>query len=257
MNLLYKDENKIIKPAETILQHWFLQTRKKDPKVNMALSSEPSSSLLKPIPGSYGIPILGAIRDRHDFLYHQGRDKFFATRIQKYHSTVIRTNMPPGPFVSSDPRVIALLDGVSFPILFDNNKVEKLNVFEGTFMPSTAFTGGHRVCAYLDTRESKHALLKRFFLNALAARKDAVVPLFRNCLHESFCEIEDQLNKNHEADFNTVFNNASFNFLFRLLCDNKDPSHTILGSKVSAVVSFLHVLMHYIPNSILVLRSLT
>ncbi|QCE08352.1 allene oxide synthase 3-like [Vigna unguiculata] len=203
----------------------------------MALSSEPSSSLLKPIPGSYGIPILGAIRDRHDFLYHQGRDKFFATRIQKYHSTVIRTNMPPGPFVSSDPRVIALLDGVSFPILFDNNKVEKLNVFEGTFMPSTAFTGGHRVCAYLDTRESKHALLKRFFLNALAARKDAVVPLFRNCLHESFCEIEDQLNKNHEADFNTVFNNASFNFLFRLLCDNKDPSHTILGSKGPKLIS--------------------
>ncbi|BAT94052.1 hypothetical protein LR48_Vigan02g227300 [Vigna angularis] len=203
----------------------------------MALSSEASSSSLKPIPGRYGIPILGAIRDRHDFFYHQGRDKFFATRIRKYNSTVIRTNMPPGPFVSSDPRVIALLDGASFPLLFDNNKVEKLNVFEGTFMPSTAFTGGHRVCAYLDTREPKHAVLKGFFLNALAARKDAVVPLFRNCLHESFCEVEDQLNKNDEADFNSVFNDASFNFLFRLLCDNKDPSHTILGSKGPKLIS--------------------
>lgn len=207
----------------------------------MALSSESSPSSLKQIPGSYGIPILGAIRDRHDFLYHQGRDKFFATRIQKYNSTVIRTNMPPGPFVSSDPRVIALLDGASFPVLFDNRKVEKLNVFEGTFMPSTAFTGGHRVCSYLDTREPKHAFFKRFFLNALAARKDTVVPLFRNCLHESLCEIEDQLRKNDEADFNAVFDQASFNFLFRFFCDNKDPSQTILGSKVKCLC-FIEVL---------------
>jgi hydroperoxide dehydratase len=32
--------------------------------------------------------------------------------------------MPPGGFTAPDPKVIALLDGVSFPILFDNAKVE-------------------------------------------------------------------------------------------------------------------------------------
>ncbi|RDX76984.1 Allene oxide synthase 3, partial [Mucuna pruriens] len=186
---------------------------------------------LKPIPGSYGVPFFGAIRDRHDYFYNQGRDKFFATRIQQHKSTVIRTNMPPGPFISSDPRVIALLDGASFPILFDNDKVEKLNVLDGTFMPSTKFTGGHRVCAYLDTKEPNHALIKRFYLNVLVARKDTFVPLFRNCLQDSFAEIEDQLCKNDKADFNAIFSDASFNFIFRLLSDNKDPSHTNLGSK--------------------------
>ncbi|KAK7308542.1 hypothetical protein VNO77_42155 [Canavalia gladiata] len=187
---------------------------------------------LKTIPGSYGLPFLGPIRDRHDYFYHQGRDNYFASKIQTLNSTVIRTNMPPGPFISSDPRVIALLDGASFPILFDNDKVQKLNVLDGTFIPSTKFTGGHRVCAYLDTQEPNHSLIKRFFLDVLAARKADFIPLFRNCLQESFIEIEDQLSgKNDKADFNNTFSDASFNFMFRLLCDNKDPSQTEIGSQ--------------------------
>ncbi|KAK7308545.1 hypothetical protein VNO77_42158 [Canavalia gladiata] len=201
-------------------------------------SWDPSSSNqqqqlpLKPIPGSYGLPFFGPIGDRHDFFYHQGRDKFFATKIKTLNSTVIRTNMPPGPFISSDPRVIALLDGASFPILFDNAKVQKLNVFVGTFVPSTKLTGGQRVCAYLDTQEPNHTLIKSFFLDILASRKDDFIPLFRNCLQESFIEIEDQLSrKNDTADFNNTFSDASFKFMFRLLCDNKDPSQTELGSQ--------------------------
>ncbi|CAJ1932833.1 unnamed protein product [Sphenostylis stenocarpa] len=199
---------------------------------SMATSSSHSDHLpLKPIPGTYGLPFFGPIIDRHDYFYHEGRDNFFASRIRRYNSTVIRTNMPPGPFISSDPRVVALLDGASFPILFDNDRVQKLNVLDGTFMPSTKFTGSFRVCAYLDTAEPNHTLIKRFFLQALARRKDAFVPLFRNCLQESFAEIEDQLSKNAKADFNAVFSDASFNFIFRLFCDNKDPSQTNLGSK--------------------------
>ncbi|KAK7310371.1 hypothetical protein RJT34_07845 [Clitoria ternatea] len=193
---------------------------------------------VKQIPGSYGLPFLGAISDRHDFFYKQGRDKFFATRIQQHNSTVLRTNMPPGPLISSDPRVIALLDAVSFPTLLDNDKVEKLNVLDGTFMPSTNFTGGYRVCAYLDTREQNHTLLKRFFLQMLADRKDAFVPLFRNCLQEAFIEIQDQLSrKSGKADFNGVFTDASFNFIFRLLCDNKHPSLTNLASQGPKLVN--------------------
>ncbi|XP_027361674.1 allene oxide synthase 3-like [Abrus precatorius] len=198
----------------------------------MASSDRAKQLPLKPIPGSYGLPFFGAICDRHNYFYHQGRDNFFATKIQNLHSTVIRTNMPPGPFISSDPRVIALLDGASFPILFDNSKVEKLDVLDGTFMPSTKFTGGYRVCAYLDTQEPKHSVIKSFFLTLLAARKDSFVPLFRSCLQDSFIEIEDQLSgKNAEADFNAVLSDASFNFIFRLLCDNKNPSQTNLGSQ--------------------------
>ncbi|KAK7407746.1 hypothetical protein VNO78_09794 [Psophocarpus tetragonolobus] len=195
------------------------------------METAPSSLPLKPIPGSYGLPFLGPIRDRHDYFYHQGRDKFFSTRIQQLNSTVFRTNMPPGPFISSDPRVIVLLDAASFPILFDNRRVEKYNVLDGTFMPSTNFTGGYRVCAYLDTAEPKHALIKSFYLSFLAKRKDSFVPLFRNCLQEAFAGIEDQLCQNAKADFNATFSYASFNFIFRLFCDDTHPSNTNLASK--------------------------
>ncbi|QCD89379.1 hydroperoxide dehydratase [Vigna unguiculata] len=198
----------------------------------MSSSSSDADNLpLREIPGSYGLPFFGPIVDRHNYFYHEGRDKFFASRIHRHNSTVIRTNMPPGPFISSDPRVVALLDGTSFPVLFDNDKVQKLNVLDGTYMPSTKFTGGFRVCAYLDTAESNHKLIKGFFLQALARRKDVFLPLFRNCLSESFAEIEDQLSKNTKAGFNDVFSQASFNFMFRLFCDNKDPSQTNLASK--------------------------
>ncbi|XP_017426671.1 allene oxide synthase 3 [Vigna angularis] len=217
--------------------HYFTPTPKKSSLLSLILSSTMSSSSdsdhlpLRQIPGSYGLPFFGPIIDRHNYFYHEGRDKFFASRISRHNSTVIRTNMPPGPFISSDPRVIALLDGASFPVLFDNNKVEKFNVLDGTFMPSTKFTGGFRVCAYLDTAEPNHKLIKDFFLRALARRKDSFLPLFRNCLRESFAEIEDQLCKNTEAGFNDVFSQASFNFMFRLFCDDKDPSQTNLASK--------------------------
>ncbi|KAK7274111.1 hypothetical protein RIF29_15185 [Crotalaria pallida] len=198
----------------------------------MASSSSDKPQLpLKPIPGSYGLPFFGPISDRHDYFYHQGQDKFFATRIKQHNSTVIRTNMPPGPFISSNSKVIALLDASSFPILFDNSKVQKLNVLDGTFMPSTSFTGGHRVCAYLDTTEPNHATLKNFFINILISKKDTFVPLFRNTVSESFLEIEDQLSgKSRTANFNAAFGTAAFNFMFRLLCENKDPAETKLGS---------------------------
>ncbi|GLT64099.1 hypothetical protein SLA2020_366120 [Shorea laevis] len=160
--------------------------------------SPPSKLPLKPIPGNYGLPFLGPIKDRLDYFYNQGRESFFRTRINKYQSTVFRTNMPPGPFIASNSKVIAVLDALTFPILFDTSKVEKLNVFAGTFMPSTALTGGYRVCAYLDPSEPNHTRLKI-------------------------------IHKPAGADFNTLAENMSFNFVFRLFCDRK-PSDTKLGS---------------------------
>ncbi|KAL3597291.1 hypothetical protein D5086_008928 [Populus alba] len=100
---------------------------------------------LKPIPGSYGLPFFGAIKDRLDYFYNQGKDEFFSSRVEKYKSTVFKTNMPPGPFIAQNPRVIAVLDAISFPILFDTSKIEKFNVLDGTYLPSLSFTGGYRV----------------------------------------------------------------------------------------------------------------
>ncbi|CAJ1933413.1 unnamed protein product [Sphenostylis stenocarpa] len=204
----------------------------------MASSDTSNSKLpLKPIPGSYGLPFFGPLSDRHDYFYHQGSDKFFSERIRKYNSTVIRTNMPPGPFISSNPRVIALLDGVSFQILLDNAKVEKRDVLDGTFMPTTSFFGGYRPCAFQDTTEPSHALLKRFYLNLLASKHDSFLPLFRNNLAEHFTDLEDKLaGRSAKASFNTSVGSASFNFLFRLLT-GKDPTETKIGSDGPSLVT--------------------
>uniref|UniRef100_A0A0R0ID53 Uncharacterized protein n=1 Tax=Glycine max TaxID=3847 RepID=A0A0R0ID53_SOYBN len=61
-----------------------------------------------------------------------GRDEFCKSCIQKYQSTVFRTNMPPGPFLAPNPNVIVLLDVKTFPILFDNSKIDKKDVFTCT-----------------------------------------------------------------------------------------------------------------------------
>ncbi|GMY05893.1 allene oxide synthase 3-like [Fagus crenata] len=191
--------------------------------------SPPSDLPLKPIPGNYGLPFFGPIKDRLDFFYHQGKESFFQTRMHKYQSTVFRTNMPPGPFIASNPNVITLLDAISFPILFDTSKVEKLNVLDGTYMPSTAFTGGYRVCPFLDPSEPKHALLKRLFFTLLATLHDKFIPLFQNCLSELFINLEDQLSDKGKVYFNTLNDNMTFNFVLRLFCD-QNPSETRLGS---------------------------
>jgi hydroperoxide dehydratase len=56
-----------------------------------------------------------------DYFYNQGRDEYFKSKIQKYQSTVFRANMPPGPFIAPNPHVVVLLDGKSFPVLFDKS----------------------------------------------------------------------------------------------------------------------------------------
>ncbi|XP_030524990.1 allene oxide synthase 1, chloroplastic-like [Rhodamnia argentea] len=192
------------------------------------MSSPSSSNLpLKPIPGSYGLPFFGAIKDRLDYFYREGTDKFFRTRVQKYQSTVFRTNMVPGPFMAPNPKVVVLLDAVSFPVLFDTSKVEKRDVFVGTYMPSTDFTGGYRMCAYLDPSEPKHPVLKGLLLSTLATRHDKFIPVFRSSLSQLFIDLEDELSSKGKAYFNDYCNKMSFNYLTNLFCD-RSPSGTIL-----------------------------
>ncbi|KAK3420843.1 hypothetical protein EUGRSUZ_G00493 [Eucalyptus grandis] len=200
---------------------------------------------LEEIPGNYGFPFFGAIRDRLDYFYFQGRDEFFRHRMRKYQSTVFRVNMPPGPFISSNPKVVVLLDAISFPVLFDTSKVEKRNVLDGTYMPSTAFTGGHRACAFLDPSEPKHAAIKHWFLSLLAARRNVFIPTLRSCLSDLFVDLEDELSSKGKASFNSLNDKMSFNFVFKLLCDQK-PSSTILGTKGAAMFN-LWILLQLAP----------
>ncbi|XP_062018643.1 allene oxide synthase 3-like [Rosa rugosa] len=208
------------------------------------MSSSSSSAVPKPqpklplkqIPGDYGAPFFGAIKDRYDFFYNQGRDEFFKARIQTYNSTVFRTNMPPGPFIASNPKVVTVLDAISFPILFDNSKVEKRDIFDGTYMPSTDFTGGYRICSFLDPSEAKHTSLKNFFLSLLSANHENVIPLFHTHFTNLFVKAEAQLVKDGKSDFNTLNDKTSFDFIFELFF-GKNPSDTTLGSKGSTLVT--------------------
>ncbi|KAL2346354.1 hypothetical protein Fmac_000354 [Flemingia macrophylla] len=152
--------------------------------INMARVKEESGRQLpmREIPGDYGVPFIGPIKDRLDYFYNQGRDNYFKSRQQNYNSTVFRANMPPGPFIASNPNVIVLLDAKSFPVLFDVSKVEKRDVFTGTYMPSTQLTGGYRVLSYLDPSEPKHEKLKRLLFFLLKSRSAHVIPEFHSAL---------------------------------------------------------------------------
>ena len=138
---------------------------------------EAGSLPLKPIPGKYGIPFFSPIKDRLEYFSNEAQ--FFQSRVDLYGSTVIRVNAPPGPFLARNPKVIAILDGKSYPVLFDNSKVEKKNVLTGTYMPSTSLYGGYRVCAYLDPSEPNHTKIKQLVFDLLFARKDHLIPEFR------------------------------------------------------------------------------
>lgn len=184
---------------------------------------------LRKIPGDYGLPFFGAIKDRLDYFYNQGKDEYFKSRAQKYESTVYRANMPPGPFIAQDPRVIVLLDGKSFPVLFDVNKVEKKDVFTGTFMPSTELTGGYRTLSYLDPSEPSHAKLKQLIFFLLKSSRDRVMPEFHSTYTELFESMEKELGDKGKLEFNKHHEQAAFNFLGRAMYGN-NPLDTKLGS---------------------------
>jgi len=197
----------------------------------MASSDQQGSSggAPKPVPGSYGLPVIGAVRDRLDFYYFQGQDKYFESRVERYGSTVVRINVPPGPFMAKDPRVVAVLDAKSFPVLFDMDKVEKKNLFTGTYMPSTDLTGGYRVCSYLDPSEPTHTKVKQMLFNLLLSRKDEVIPTFRSNFSSLLATVESELAKSGKAEFNKLNDVTSFDFIGEAYFGVR-PSSTDLGS---------------------------
>lgn len=210
------------------------------------------------IPGDYGHSFFGPIKERLEYFYTQGGEvEFFKSRMRKHHSTVFRCNMPPGPFMARNPRVVCLLDAVSFQTLFDNDKVEKKDVLDGTYMPSTAFTGGYRALAYLDPSEPNHGLLKGFFLSVLAKKKDKFIPIFRQTMSGLFSGLEDQVSAKGSSYFNDLNDSMSFEFVFRFLCDNTSPLETKIGSKGPKLVDLwlfcqlaplMSLGLKYLPN---------
>nr|XP_010915208.1 allene oxide synthase 2 [Elaeis guineensis] len=214
------------------------------PPTKLAADDYSSSGLpIKPIPGSYGLPFFSPIRDRLDFYYFQGHDAFFKSRVSKYQSTVFRVNVPPAFSMASDPRVIAVLDAKSFPVLFDLSVVDKTDVLTGTYIPSAALTGGFRPLAYLDPADPRHAALKQLLFDLLAARGPRLIPSFRAAYSALLDSLEAALANSGPADFNTLNEATALNFVCEFLFGGAAPSTTAHKKAIKWLFFQLHPLV--------------
>eukprot|EP00249_Psilotum_nudum_P009110 c21715_g1_i1 orf=1-1509(-) len=222
--------------------------------VYMAAGSAHSTSIqsadplpIREIPGDYGLPLLGSLVHRLNYFWFQGREKFFSSLVEKYGSTVVRVNMPPGPPFFPDSRTVMLLDQKSYPVLFDMNKVEKKNLFVGTYMPSTEFYGGFRVLPFLDPSEEKHTSLKKFSFEVLRSNAKKWMPEFNTAFKEAAETWERQLSKTGSADFSGVCEQFTFNFLLRTVLGRNPstPGEACLGNEgPSCALAWLALQVH-------------
>ncbi|KAJ7981269.1 Allene oxide synthase, chloroplastic [Quillaja saponaria] len=195
------------------------------PLVSPSPSSSPTVLPVRSIPGSYGWPLFGPISDRLEYFWFQGPETFFKKRIDKYKSTVFRTNVPPSfPFfLNVNPNVVALLDCKSFAHLFDMDLVEKKNVLVGDFMPSVKFTGDLRVGAYLDTSEPQHAKVKKFAMDILKRSSNIWVSEVETNLDIMWDSVETSLSSSSSASYIVPLQKFIFTFLSKCLL-GADPS---------------------------------
>nr|QNS30013.1 cytochrome P450 [Nothapodytes nimmoniana] len=180
-------------------------------------SPTPASLPVRAIPGYYGWPLVGPLSDRLKYFWFQGPKTFFRTKIDQYKSTVFRTNVPPTfPFFFGvNPNVIAVLDVKSFSHLFDMEIVEKSNCLVGDFVPSLSYTGGLRVCAYLDTTEAKHSLVKSFAMDILKQSSTIWVPTLISNLDNMWNSIDSDISKSGSVSIFYPLQRFLFSFLTR------------------------------------------
>lgn len=179
---------------------------------------------LREIPGGYGIPFLSQWVNRWRFMFIEGEPQYWETRMAKHKSTVIRTNMPPG-WPWTDSRCVMFLDQKSYPTVFDNSKVDKYRTFAGTFMPSTSYTGGLEMCAYLDTTDKKHEQLKAYCFELLKLASPNWASEFHTSLASGFLEWDQKLSQKQPALVAPALPELMFRFMINVLtsADLDDP----------------------------------
>ncbi|XP_078174937.1 allene oxide synthase 3-like [Carex rostrata] len=206
----------------------------------------PSGLPIKLIPGSYGIPFLSPIYDRLHYFYFQSHLEYFKSHVTKNNSTVVRMNMPPGMFISSNPRVVAVLDAKSFRVLFDPSKVDKKNTVTGTYIPPLSLYSGIRPMAYLDTTEQLHTSLKSFSFHLLASRKSEFIPTFRKAYSSLFDTVETKL-ASSSVEFNALNQSAAFDFACNAFL-GAVPSEVIGPSASNKAAIWLLLQLHPIAS---------
>uniref|UniRef100_A0A0E0JXD2 hydroperoxide dehydratase n=1 Tax=Oryza punctata TaxID=4537 RepID=A0A0E0JXD2_ORYPU len=213
----------------------------------------PSGLPIREIPGGYGVPFFSPLRDRLDYFYFQGADEFFRSRIARHGgATVLRVNMPPGPFISGDSRVVALLDARSFRVLLDDSRVDKADTLDGTYMPSLALFGGHRPLAFLDATDPRHARIKRVVIGLAAARMHHVVPAFRAAFAALFDGVEASLDggSGGRVEFNKLNKRHMFDFTCTALFGGEPPSKVIGEGAVTKAMAWLAFQLHPIASKV-------
>ncbi|XP_027341592.1 fatty acid hydroperoxide lyase, chloroplastic [Abrus precatorius] len=195
------------------------------PPLVTPLAAAPTELPIRQIPGSYGWPLVGPMSDRLDYFWFQKPESFFRKRMEKYKSTVFRTNVPPSfPFfVNVNPNVITLLDCKSFSHLFDMDLVEKKDVLVGDFVPSVAFTGNMRVSVYQDTSEPQHSKVKSYIMDILKRGSGKWALEVVSNLDIMLDSIEATLSKSSSASYLFLLQQFLFTFLCKALA-GADPS---------------------------------
>lgn len=214
----------------------------------------PSGLLVREVPGSYGVPFFSPLRDRLDYYYFQGAEEYFRSRIARNGgATVLRVNMPPGPFITGDSRVVAFLDARSFGVLLDDAKVDKADTLDGTFMPSLALFGGYRPLAFLDAADPRHATLKRVVIRLAAARMHHVAPAFRTAFDTVFDAVDTGLSggSGSPVQFNTLNEHHMFDFTCSALFGRTPPSKAMGDGAVTKAIKWLGVQLHPLASKLI------
>ncbi|XP_065873960.1 fatty acid hydroperoxide lyase, chloroplastic [Euphorbia lathyris] len=200
------------------------------------------------IPGSYGWPMVGEISDRLDYFWFQGPEKFFKTRIEKYKSTVFRTNVPPSfPFWGGvNPKVVAVLGCDSFSHLFDLEIVQKNNLLIGDFMPSTAFTGGITPAVYSDPSNPQHAKVKKFALDILKRSSKVWMTELVYNFDRLWDEVESDISEKGSCSYFFSLQQCLFCFLTKSLT-GADPANDPQIAKSGYLMLDLWLALQLLP----------
>ncbi|RCV04837.1 hypothetical protein SEVIR_1G033500v4 [Setaria viridis] len=209
----------------------------------------PSGLPVRKIPGGYGVPFFSPLRDRLDYFYFQGAEEYFRSRIARHGgATVLRVNMPPGPFFSGDSRVVALLDARSFRVLLDDSRVDKAGTLDGTYMPSLELFGGHCPLAFLDGADPRHAALKRVMIRLAAARMHHVAAAFGAAFAATFDAVEAGLAASGAVDFNKHNMRHMLDFTCAALLGGALPSKVIGDAAAAKAFKWLVFQLHPIAS---------
>ncbi|KAG8044454.1 hypothetical protein GUJ93_ZPchr0121g65 [Zizania palustris] len=211
----------------------------------------PSGLPIREIPGGYGVPFISPLRDRLDYYYFQGAEEYFRSRIARHGgATVLRVNMPPGPFISGDSRVVAVLDARSFRVLLDDSSVDKADTLDGTYMPSLALFGGYRPLAFLDAADQRHAEIKRVVMNLAAARMHHVAPAFRSAFAAVFDAVDAGLHASGPVEFNKLNMKHMFDFICTALFGGEPPSKAMGDGAETKAVKWLTFQLHPLASKV-------